>query len=609
MKAKTWVILCLLLALLLVLALAAFNFFVDPFGVFGQNTWYSFAETLNPRVGKTAYLMEHADEYDSYLVGCSSTSSFPAEVLNDYLDAKFYNTIVYGADMQDTRLMVQWLLENCTVKNIVLNVYIDNGLTYATGEDSLSYKLHEAVSGADPIGFYGSYLLASPQYALDKLKAQQKEDLLPQSYNVFDEATGAYDKRARDVEHISGLAGYYESYPVFTNYPAGPSELGYTDACMQDVAAIVQLCREADVQLYVVCAPVYADYFTGYSREAVTNFYTKLAAVTDYWDFSYSSVSCEPRYFYDATHFRNDVGRMALARMFGDDSGYIPDDFGVLVTQDNAAAHADALCAHAARADAALYTAQLPVLLYHDLLAESGDPNAMTAAVFDEQMQALQAAGYTTVSLDEVYAYVFNGAGLPEKPLLITFDDGYRSNYELAYPILQKYGMKATIFVIGSSVGKDTYKDTGVAITPHFSFAEAQEMLDSGLISIGSHTYDLHQSPTLDAAPVRETVGILPGESQADYAAVFSADLAQSMCGIEQNTTQTVTALAYPEGVYTVLSQILCREAGLTATFSTEAQTNTLVRGLGQCLYAMGRYSVSPCSGAALLAQLEQAAE
>ena len=178
MKAKSWVVMCLLLALALVLAVAALNFFVDPFGVFGQNVWYSYAETLNPRVGKTAYLMEHADEYDSYLVGCSSTSSYPAEELNEYLDAKFYNTIVYGADMQDTRLTVAWLLEHCTVKNIVLNVYIDNGLTYATGEDSLSYKLHEAVSGAGKLGFYGGYLLASPQYALDKRKAQRDELLL-----------------------------------------------------------------------------------------------------------------------------------------------------------------------------------------------------------------------------------------------------------------------------------------------------------------------------------------------------------------------------------------------------------------------------------------------
>ena len=132
-------------------------------------------------------------------------------------------------------------------------------------------------------------------------------------------------------------------------------------------------------------------------------------------------------------------------------------------------------------------------------------------------------------------------------------------------------------------------------------------MIASGLVAIGSHTYDLHQSPQLDPAPVRETAGILPGEGQAAYAAVFSGDLAQSVREIEEHTTQRVTALAYPQGVYTTLSQALCREAGLLATFSSDVHGNTLVRGLGQCLYAMGRYSVTPCSGAELVALLDGA--
>ena len=72
------------------------------------------------------------------------------------------------------------------------------------------------------------------------------------------------------------------------------------------------------------------DYF---SWDQVADFYTRLAQVTPYWDFSYSSVSFEPRYFYDETHFRNCVGEMALARMFGDSSVYVPEDFGEYVSQ------------------------------------------------------------------------------------------------------------------------------------------------------------------------------------------------------------------------------------------------------------------------------------
>ena len=101
MQSKKWVFMFLGCLLSLPLLLMAANFIVDPFAVFGNMTWYSFSETLNPRVAKTTYLKEHWQEYDSYLVGCSSTSSYPVDALNEYLDASFYNTISYGVDMKD----------------------------------------------------------------------------------------------------------------------------------------------------------------------------------------------------------------------------------------------------------------------------------------------------------------------------------------------------------------------------------------------------------------------------------------------------------------------------------------------------------------------------
>lgn len=84
---------------------------------------------------------------------------------------------------------------------------------------------------------------------------------------------------------------------------------------MKSVAAIKERCEAAGVELVVVAAPVYIDYFQNFQAEDVANFYASLAKVTDFWDFSCSSVSCEPRYFYDATHFRNAVGSMIAARI------------------------------------------------------------------------------------------------------------------------------------------------------------------------------------------------------------------------------------------------------------------------------------------------------
>ena len=77
--------------------------------------------------------------------------------------------------------------------------------------------------------------------------------------------------------------------------------------------------------------------------------------------------------------------------------------------------------------------------------------------------------------------------------MIVTFDDGYSSFYELAFPILKELSIQATVFPIGVSVGKDTYKDTGISIIPHFNWQQAQEMASSGLVSIQSHSYDMHQ--------------------------------------------------------------------------------------------------------------------
>lgn len=605
MQSKKWVFMFLGCLLSLPLLLMAVNYVVDPFGVFGHMTWYSFSETLNPRVAKTTYLKEHWQEYDSYLVGCSSTSSYPVEALNEYLDASFYNTISYGVDMKDAEETVRWLLDNCTVRNIVLNVYVDNGVTYDTGQDQLTLKLHEEVSGENPLTFYGGYLLADPNYAWDKLKDKAADTELSQPFDVFDEETGAYDKRARDVENIGDLDRYYEAYPVFTDYPIYPARMGEIETTMESVAAIRDMCEAAGVDLYVVCAPVYGEYLNTFTDEDLAAFYTALAEVTDYWDFTYSSVSWEPRYFYDSTHFRNAVGDMALARMFGDDSVYIPEDFGAYVTAENAADHVKTLTNRTGGLDDSGYTCEVPVLMYHHIAEEGDGGVTISAACFEEQMAALSEAGYTAVDLEDLYAYVEEGTPLPEKPILITFDDGYESNYTIAWPVLEKYDMQAVIFTIGVSVGKDTYKDTGTAITPHFSYEEAREMAESGVISIQSHTYDMHQSAQLDESPARTSAVPLKGESEEDYMAAFLSDMERSMSEILEGVGEPVTAMAYPNGDYTTLSQALCRELGLKATFTTEARTNVLVKGLPQCLYGMGRYNVEEISGEALLDLIE----
>ena len=611
MNAKKWVLTFLLLALVLVLGLAAFNYVTDPFAAFGDKflNWFSYDETNNPRVAKISYLEQHHDEYDSYILGCSSTSSLQVSDFNKLYDANFYNLIMYGADMRDCEKIADYLIEHYEVKHLVLNVYLDNGFTYDDETDRLTRNLHYLTDpGTSALSFYTRYLFCDPRYGFAKLKNLRNDRLLPQSFDVFNEVTGEYDKRVRDVEPIGSMDTYLEAYPVFADYPkTGDFVLGQTENCMRSVAAIKERCEAAGVELVVVAAPVYIDYFQNFQAEDVANFYASLAKVTDFWDFSCSSVSCEPRYFYDATHFRNAVGSMIAARIAGDDSVYIPDDFGTYVTADTPSSCFSEVLQATALPDETV-SRDVPVLMWHNLAEESSGDMTISVDTFRAQIEALHEAGFKTVSLQQLYDYVHFGTELPEKPIVLTFDDGYFSNYEYAYPILQEYDMQATIFAIGVSVGKDTYKDTAHAMTPHFGVDEAREMVASGLISVQSHTYDMHQWPPFEDgnAQVRETLLPFDGETDADYEAAVEADFAESRDLLESITGEAVNALAFPEGAYVTLTQDALRNAGAELTFTTVRAVNTVVKGLPQSLCAMPRFGMTETTDmTALLAALE----
>lgn len=612
MNAKKWVLTFLLLTLVLALGLAAFNYVTDPFAAFGDKflNWFSYDETNNPRVAKISYLEQHHDEYDSYILGCSSTSSLQVSDFNKLYDANFYNLIMYGADMRDCEKIADYLIEHYEVKHLVLNVYLDNGFTYDDETDRLTRNLHYLTDpDTSALSFYTRYLFCDPRYGFAKLKNLRNDRLLPQSFDVFNKVTGEYDKRVRDVEPIGSMDTYLEAYPVFADYPkTGDFVLGQTENCMKSVAAIKERCEAADVELVVVAAPVYIDYFQNFQAEDVANFYASLAKVTDFWAFSCSSVSCEPRYFYDATHFRNAVGSMIAARIAGDDSVYIPDDFGTYVTADTPSSYFSEVLQATALPDETV-SRDVPVLMWHNLAEESSGDMTISVDTFRAQIEALHEAGFKTVSLQQLYDYVHFGTELPEKPIVLTFDDGYFSNYEYAFPILQEYDMQATIFAIGVSVGKDTYKDTDHAMTPHFGADEAREMVDSGLISVQSHTFDMHQWPPFEDGnvQVRETLLPFDGEADADYEAAVEADFAESRELLESITGQPVNALAFPEGAYVTLTQDALRSAGAELTFTTVRAVNTVVKGLPQSLCAMPRFGMTESTDmTALVAELEQ---
>ena len=162
----------------------------------------------------------------------------------------------------------------------------------------------------------------------------------------------------------------------------------------------------------------------------------------------------------------------------------------------------------------------------------------MTAEDFENQMAALKQNGYTTILFDEYIAYTKGEGDLPEKPVMVTFDDGYLNNYTVAFPILKELGMKATIFVITGRMGVD-----GVVTYPHFTWEQAKVMQNSGVIDIQSHT---HFHSELDKLSKNDLV----------------LELRKSKFLIEKNLGKKVNVLAFPYGFSNEMVRNEARIAG-----------------------------------------------
>ena len=173
----------------------------------------------------------------------------------------------------------------------------------------------------------------------------------------------------------------------------------------------------------------------------------------------------------------------------------------------------------------------LYILMYHHFVEGSGEGLndwTLTRGRFREDLQWLADHGYTTISPSQLAA----GEPLPERAVMLTLDDGYASNYRIAYPLLQEFNDQAVISMIVHYTVEEN---------PDFlTWDMCREMAQSGLVEFGSHTYDNHTSGT--------GIHHQKGESQDTYQERMFPDLQSSIDLIEENVGVEVQFFAYPHG-------------------------------------------------------------
>ena len=186
------------------------------------------------------------------------------------------------------------------------------------------------------------------------------------------------------------------------------------------------------------------------------------------------------------------------------------------------------------------FAAQPDILLYHNISESYHKSQAdmnISAGDFEKHIVSLIENGYNIINFNTYIDHINGLCDLPEKSVIITFDDGYLSNYTVAYPILRKYGVSGTVFVVTSRVGSfDTQY-------PHFTWKQAKEMVDSGTMSIYSHT-------------VSHTNMLERSANEIAY------EVRKSKYIIEKNLGTKCNILAAPHGLFSKTATVVIGESG-----------------------------------------------
>lgn len=237
--------------------------------------------------------------------------------------------------------------------------------------------------------------------------------------------------------------------------------------------------------------------------------------------------------------------------------------------------------------------AVLPVIMYHGFLPEKGRQNTyvLDPTVLENDLREMRDRGYTAVGLQQLIDFVDEGVPLPEKAVLLTFDDGYYNNFLYAHPLLKEYGMKGVIAPIArwSAFYSDTPSEQDRPLYSHVTWEQIREMTASGVWEVANHSYDLHHAG--DGG--RHGTKKLKNETAEAYQAMLRADLQKAQELLTTQAGATPTAFAYPFGAISPEATAVLRELGFRITFTCEERINVLTAS-PDCLYGLGRYLRSP---------------
>lgn len=228
---------------------------------------------------------------------------------------------------------------------------------------------------------------------------------------------------------------------------------------------------------------------------------------------------------------------------------------------------------------------RVPILMYHGFSEDKKHQGqyVIPPSVLESDLTYLTEHGYTTVTMQDLIDHVDRKTPLPEKPIVLTFDDGYYNNYVYAFPLVRKYGCKMVLSPIGAAVDEYTKNQNTNVEYATCHWEHLQEMAASGAVEIQNHSYAMH------SLEKRNGTKQLPSETKEQYRMALENDIGKMQELCRRHLGAVPTTFTYPFGAITPSSAAILKEMGFRATLTCEGRMNRITTDPA-CLFGLGRY-------------------
>lgn len=233
------------------------------------------------------------------------------------------------------------------------------------------------------------------------------------------------------------------------------------------------------------------------------------------------------------------------------------------------------------KADEEPYVA-VPIIMYHSILKSRSGDYIVHPDVLEKDLAYIQSKNYTAITMTDLINYVYEDTPLPEKLIIITFDDGHYNNLSYAVPLLKKYQMKGVISIVGKYTDDFSRTDEANLNYGHLRWKDINELINDGTIEFQNHTYNLH---TIGA---RKGAMKKPGESLEAYTTMLSNDILKLQEEFKTNTNYVPNTFTYPYGAISKESLNIIKELGFKASLSCVKGVNHITKDPA-CLYQLKR--------------------